>query len=335
MRAGLDTRLRWGLAVALSAAALAAWTVAGSFGQSLLAEIAIFALFAMALDLAAGLVGLMSLGHALYFGLGAYGLAVLTVRFGLPAGASTVLCVIIAGAAGAAVGRLIVRFSEVIFITLTLAFSEMFYAFVFGNRSLGGSDGISGVPRLALTGLGLDSGDPKVFAALTLGCAVAGFLALDTITRSPFGLVAAAIRQNPARAQALGAPLAAVRTTVYAISAALTGLAGALIAQLNGFVSPDLAGWSLSGLVLIMAILGGLGSVSGAAFGAVLVQTASHYVSRATGYWGFYLGLLFIAVVLFAENGLFAILRSAARAGAARHARRRPPDGASVPSAGQ
>lgn len=309
MKAALDTRLRWGIAVALSLAGLLAWDRTGFFGQGVLAELAIFAIFAMSVDLVAGMIGLMSIGHAMYFGMGAYGVALLTTGFDMSAGVASLIAIAATFAVAAAIGAIIVRFGEIIFIMLTLAFSEMFYAFIFGNRAIGGSDGIAGVPRLNLSWVGLDSDAPAVFSGLTLLLALVTFVGLDAIARSPFGLVANAVRQNPLRARALGTPLNAVRTAAYAISAALAALAGTLMAQLNAFVSPDLAGWTLSGLVLIMAILGGLGSISGAALGAVIVQLASQILSRWTGYWGFFLGVAFVAVVLFAENGLFALLR--------------------------
>lgn len=306
-----DTWLRWAIALVLMLAGLAVWSRAGAFGQGMVAEIAIFAMFAMAVDLVGGLVGLMSIGHAMYFGVGAYGVAYLTTAAGMSAGWAMLASVAGALVLGGLIGGVIVRFGEIIFIMLSLALAEMVYAFIFANRALGGSDGISGVGRLDLAAIGIDTARPASFAAIALLAALASFVALDILTRSPFGLIAAAVRQNPVRARALGTPLNRVRTTVYALSAALAALAGALLAQLNGFVSPDLAGWTLSGLVLIMAVLGGLGSISGAALGAVLIQTASHYMSRVTGYWGFFLGVLLIAVVLFAENGIFALLTRA------------------------
>lgn len=311
MSGRFDPSLRWGIAFALVLAGGVVWARAGAYGQGMVAEIAIFAMFAMAVDLVGGLVGLMSIGHAMYFGFGAYVVAFLTTSTTVGAGVATLISVAGALALGALIGGVIVRFGEITFIMLSLALAEMVYAFVFGNRALGGSDGIAGVSRLDLSAVGLDTASPATFTALVLIAAFASFVLLDAVTRSPFGLVAAAVRQNPVRARALGTPLNRVRMAAYAISAALAAGAGALLAQLNGFVSPDLAGWTLSGLVLIMAVLGGLGSISGAALGAVVIQTASHYISRLTGYWGFFLGLLLIAVVLFAENGIFALLRRA------------------------
>lgn len=304
--------LRWAIAVLLAVSAIVVWLTAGLFGQSLLAEVAIFAIFAMGVDLAAGHIGLMSIGHAMYFAMGAYGIALLG-KAGLAPGFAALVAVMATLAIAALIGHVIVRFGETIFIMLSLALSEMFYSFLFANRALGGSDGIAGVKRVDLGFIGVDAKSPATFALITVLSGVFVFVALDRIVTSPFGLVATAVRQNPIRARAMGTPINAVRTAVYALSAAVSAFAGCLLAQLNGFVSPDLASWTTSGLVLIMAILGGLGSISGAALGAVVVQTASHFIARLTGYWGFYLGLIFVVVVLFAENGLFALLRSATR----------------------
>jgi branched-chain amino acid transport system permease protein len=312
-RAGAEARLRWVLALLLLAGGGVAVASASSFGQSFVAEIAIFALFAMSTDFVAGGVGLMSVGQGLYFGLGAYTTAWLATGPGWPALGSVPIAMALAALAAAAVGAVIVRFGEIIFILLTLSLGEMVYAFIFADRDIGGSDGIAGVPRADLSALGLDFDDPRSFTLVALALAFATFVLLDGVLRSPFGLVMAAIRQNPLRARAQGADLTAVRTAVYSAGAALAALAGSLLAQLNQFVSPDLTGWMISGQVLIMAILGGLGSLSGAALGAVVIELASHYLARLTDKWGLIVGLVFIATVLFAENGLFALLRRVSR----------------------
>jgi branched-chain amino acid transport system permease protein len=310
--------VRWVLALALIIAGAITWRLAGFFGESLLAEIAIFALLAMSVDLLAGGTGLMSLGQAMYFALGAYTTAMLTTKYGLSALATMPVAMALAAIVALAVGVVIVRFGEIIFIMLTLALGEMFNSFVFANRGFGGSDGIAGVPRADLSLLGIDLGRPASFAAVVIVIAIAAFVFFDALSRSPLGLVFTAVRQNPTRARALGANLTAVRTTSYVIASTVAALAGTLMAQLNGYVSPDLAGWDLSGLVLIMVIFGGIGSISGAALGAVVIQLLNHYVSKYTSHWGLVLGLLFIVVVLFAENGLFALLcRAAGRRAAA------------------
>jgi len=312
LRGALDTRLRWGIAGALALAGLVAWLRASPFGEDLVAEIALFAIFAMSVDLLAGGVGLMSIGQASFFGLGGYVTAILTAQWGWTGGVAMLASIAAGIAVAGLVGCVIVRFNEITFILLTLSLGQMFSSYVGANRALGGSDGIPGVGRIDLSGIGLDSTDPSVFCAMVLMLTVVAFVAVDALVRSRFGLVAAAVRRNPSRARALGANLTLVRTTVYALSGGIAALAGSLLGQLNGYVSPDLTSWTLSGSVLIMVLLGGLGSISGAALGAVLVQTASHYVSRVTSYWGLLLGLLFICVVLFAENGVTALLRALA-----------------------
>jgi branched-chain amino acid transport system permease protein len=312
MNARVELVVRWVLALALVVAGAITWRFAGFFGQSLLAEIAIFALLAMSVDLLAGGTGLMSLGQAMYFGLGAYTTAMLTTRYGVAALVTMPVGMALAALVALAVGVVIVRFGEIIFIMLTLALGEMFTSFVFANRSFGGSDGIPGVPRADLAWLGIDLVHPASFAAVVLVIVLVAFVGFDALSRSPLGLVFTAVKQNPARARALGANLTAVRTASYVIASTIAALAGTLMAQLNSYVSPDLAGWDLSGLILIMVIFGGLGSISGAALGAVVIKLLSHYVAKFTSHWGLVLGLIFIVVVLFAENGLFAMLCRAA-----------------------
>jgi len=314
-----EVALRWLLTFLLLIAAIVTWRSAGFFGQSLLAQTAIFALFAMSVDFLAGGAGLMSLGQAMYLGVGAYVTAVLTTIWHVPALATVPIGMALAGVIAVALGAVIVRFGEIIFIMLTLAAGEMLYAFVFANRSVGGSDGIASIPRADLTGIGLDLGSGPVFSAVVLVIAFAVFVFFDALLRSPFGLILTAVRQNPARARALGASINRLRTAAYVVSSIVAALAGSLLAQLNHYASPDLTGWELSGLVLIMVLFGGLGSLSGAALGAVIIELLSHFTARYTSHWELILGLIFIAVVLFAENGIFALLSK----GAARLAARR------------
>lgn len=308
MNARPDVTLRWFLATLLLLVALVTWHSVGVFGQSLFAEVAIFALFAMSVDFLAGGVGLMSLGQAMYFGVGAYATAVLTTIWQVPVLATVPIGMVTAGILALTLGSIIVRFGEIVFIMLTLAAGEMLYAYVFANSSVGGSDGIPGIPRADLTAIGVDLGNGSAFSGLVVLMAFAVFAVFDALVRSPFGLVMAAVRQNPARARALGASINRVRTVAYVISSVVAALAGSLLAQLNHYASPDLMGWQLSGLVLIMVLFGGLGSLSGAALGAVVIALLSHVAAGYTSHWELILGVIFIVVVLFAENGLFALL---------------------------
>jgi branched-chain amino acid transport system permease protein len=304
---------RWIVASLLLIAALVAWKSASPFGQSLLAQTLIFALFAMSVDFLAGGAGLMSLGQAMYFGMGAYVTAICTTIWDRPALETIPIAMALAALVAFTLGSIIVRFGEIVFIMLTLAAGEMLYAYIFANRSVGGSDGIAGIPRADLSAIGIDLGDPKAFSFVVLVITFGTFIFFDALLRSPFGLVLAAVRQNPTRARALGCGVNRVRTISYALSSSVAALAGSLLAQLNNYASPDLSGWDLSGLVLIMVIFGGLGSLSCATLGACIIQLLSHFTSRFTSHWGLVLGLIFIVVVLFAENGLFALLLDAVR----------------------
>ncbi len=301
------------LAAALVVAALAYWQFSGIYGKELLAEIAIFAIFAMSLDLLVGYTGMVSLGHAAYLGIGAYVTAILTVLAGWPTGAAMVVSILAAGAAALIVGFFVVRLGGVFFIMITLAVGQMFHAYFFKNRALGGDDGMSGTPRLDLDFLGLDLIDPAVFALATVVLAGAVYLGLAAVARSPFGHLLIAIHQNENRVRALGCPVHAYKLAVYTLAAMVAGLAGSLVVQHTGFVSPELMFWTTSGEVLITVIVGGMGSLLGPAAGAAIIILLREELSSLTAYWTFFMGLFFIAVVLFADTGLYGALARLAR----------------------
>lgn len=307
--------LRWGLAAGLLLFGLIAWACAGYSGLERLALIAIFAIFAMSLDLLVGFVGMVSLGHALFFGLGAYAMAGFGVLAALPPGLAMVLSVLATGTAALLVGLVIVRLEGVFFIMITLAVGQMGFAFFDKSRAFGGNGGLSGVARLDLGALGIDLVDPASFALAALLIAALVFGALDLVARSPFGQVLAALQQNANRARALGCPVRRYKLAAFTLSGLVAGLAGSLMAQLTGFVSPDLLIWTTSGEVLIMVILGGAGSLSGAAAGAAIWLVLKDTLSSWTTHWMLVMGLFFIAVVLIAGEGLFgALVRLRSRA---------------------
>jgi len=320
MNADPDRQLRWVLALVLMAGGLAAWASTGYFGRSFLAEIALWAIVAMSLDLLAGFAGLICLGQALFFALGGYAVGILATQFGLGALAATGLAILLGLVAGFLVGAVVVRVGGVFFIMVTLAVGEMLHAFLFTSRRMGASDGLPGIPRADLKALGLNFDDAGTFALVALAAAFLVFVLLDRLAASPFGLVLRALHGNEKRLRALGANLWAVKTAVFTLAAGITALAGALFAQLNGFVSPDLAHWTVSGQVLIIVILGGLGSIAGPALGAVVVQVAAHLLAKHTGHWMLVLGALFVAVVMFAPHGLFGLLKAGLARGRGRHA---------------
>jgi branched-chain amino acid transport system permease protein len=301
-------RLRWTIAAALVLLGIADGMVAGYSGQERLATMAIFAILAMSLDLLVGFAGLVSLGHALFFGLGAYAMAGLTQFAQLSAAPAMALAVLSTGAAAWFVGALVVRLGGVFFIMITLAAGQMAFAYFEKARLWGGNGGMAGVPRLELDALGLDLGDPGQFALAALAVAALVFAGLDLVVRSPFGQVLAALHQNENRARALGCPVGRYKLAAFALSGMLAGLAGTMMAQLTGFVSPDLLIWTNSGEILIMVIVGGVGSLVGPAAGAALWILLRNALAGLTTHWMFAMGLFFIAVVLLAEQGLFGAL---------------------------
>ena len=305
------------IAVLLAGIAVVALFTSGYFGKELLAEIAILAILAMSLDLLVGVTGMVSLGHAGFLALGAYATAGATVLWGWPPVVALAFSVVAAALIAVGVGFFVIRLTGVFFIMITLAIGQMFHAYFFKARVLGGDDGMAGTPRFDLSVLGLDSGDPAVFAALLLVVAALVYLALLLVTRSPFGMMLAAIHRNEGRMASLGCPVRRYKLAAFGTAGAIAGLAGGLMAQHTGFVSPDLAFWTRSGQALIIVIIGGSGSLIGAAAGAALfvllrdqLSDGSFWKSLAlpaemATHWHLVMGLFFIAVVLLARDGLY------------------------------
>ena len=301
-------------AALLFLAALGAWRLAGYSGEDRLGEIAVWAIFAMSLDLIVGYAGLVSLGHALYFGLGAYAMAGCTLLLRWPPSLALLAAVAVAGLAAALTGALVVRLRGVFFIMITLAFGQMGWAYFLRSPSFGGVGGLSGIPPLDLSELGLALASPADFALFAILVAALAYVALAWLVASPFGRMLVAVHQNEGRARALGLAVAGCKLAAFTVAGALAGLAGALAAQRTAFVSPDLLVWTTSGEALIMVIVGGLGSLVGPAAGAMLWIVLRHALSDMTSYWMLVMGLFFVAVVLFAGNGLYGLVAQRGRA---------------------
>jgi branched-chain amino acid transport system permease protein len=296
------------VAIALLAAALIAWWFSGYAGQDRIGEIAIAAIFAMSLDLLVGYGGMVSLGHALFFGLGAYALAGLTVFLKWPPAAGLPMAILLTGVVALIIGRLIIHLGGVFFIMVTLAFGQMGWAWFARDKVFGGIGGLSGLPQIDLSIIDADLANPADFALAALAVATLVYLALARLVDSPFGAVVSAVHRNENRARALGCPVQHYKLAVFTIAAMLAALAGTLQAQRTGFVSPDLLVWTSSGEVLIMVIIGGLGSLLGPIAGAALWTLLHHYLSAVTPYWMAIMGAFFIAIVLFAGEGLYGAL---------------------------
>lgn len=295
---------RHGIAALTFLGLLIGWSQAGYFGMEILAEIAIFAILCMSLDLLAGYTGLVSLGHAALFGTGAYLFASCTIHGGYPVLPSMALASIGTGLIALLVGAVVTRVQGIFFIMITLAIGEMGYEFFFKNRTLGGDDGLAGISRLDLSGYGLDLADPGTFALTLILVTAVVYGLLSWLMLSPYGAVLRGIHSNPERMRALGLPVRFYQTSVFALSGLLAGFAGTLTAQHTMFITPQLLHWTTSGELLVMAILGGLGTLIGPVIGAAMVTLLRHELSNFTDYWGLWLGLFLILTVLTGRNGL-------------------------------
>jgi branched-chain amino acid transport system permease protein len=260
-----------GLAAALIALAVFP-AVGGKFGVDFVTKMMVFAIFALSLELLVGQVGLVCFGQAAFFGIAGYATVLLTPR-DAPASVWWLMPAAVAASALYALfmGSLSIRTRGVYFIMVTLAFSQMAYYVVHDTPLGGGTDGIylNLVPTLGVAGLELvDLGKAKPFYYFALGMLVAVFAFLAVLLRSRFGRALAGIRVNEQRMRAAGFSTYAYKLAAFVISGAVAGLAGFLFAVKDGFVNPELISWHVSGTVLMMIILGGLGSLQGAVLGA-------------------------------------------------------------------
>jgi branched-chain amino acid transport system permease protein len=313
-------RVSWLVPVLVAGALAFAPLVLGKYYQELVMQIMIYAIFALSLELLAGTTGLVSLGHAAFFGIGAYATALFAPQY--EAGSVLlllVLAMLTAAAYALLVGALSLRTREVYFIMVTLAFAQMAY-FIFHDTAIGGgSDGMYLTMRPVLDFKGtllIDLEQPRHRYFLALGLLVLcyGFLAL--VLRSRFGHALAGIRINEQRMRAAGYQTYRYKLAAFVLAGALAGMAGFLSAAKNGVVNPELLSWHESGAVLMMIILGGLGSLRGAVIGAVaFVLLKEFYSSEAllgpaiAGRWQLTLGLTMIAFVALLPKGLIGIGR--------------------------
>lgn len=286
--------------------------VAGEFTLLLATKIAALALFAMSLDLLLGYTGLVSFGHAAFFGIGAYAAAKAAPEY---AAANVLLTLPIAIAAAAvvamAVGALAIRTRGVYFIMVTLAFGQMVYYVIHDVPYFGGSDGvlIFSRPEIRLgEWLLLDLAHPTVYFEFTLVMvALAGWL-LSRIARAPFGHVVRGIRENEQRMSALGYNTYIYKLASFAIAGAFAGLAGYLAAYQSEYVSPAMLGWKESGLALMMVILGGSGTLIGPVLGAAALVVLQEVLAEYTEHWMGIMGLVVIVTVVLLRRGLWGLI---------------------------
>jgi branched-chain amino acid transport system permease protein len=276
-------------------------------------RVLVLGLAAMSLNFLLGFTGVLSFGHAAYFGLGAYG-AGLTLKY---LAASTPLALLLGmllgGIAGAILGALIARRRGVYFAMVTIAFGQVFYYIAFQWSSLtGGDDGLRGFSRQPLH-LGFASidilGNSNAFYFFVLACFALAVAVMALLLRSPFGRTMVAIRENERRARFLGIPVELHIWIAFTLSCFFVALAGALYALLNNFADPHDLRWDQSGDFVIMAVLGGMRSFWGPLIGAAIFVVLQDYVSSQTENWMSFIGLFFVLVVLFFPRGVIGIIR--------------------------
>jgi len=303
----------------LGALLLAAFPLIGStFYIQLGAKIMIMAIFAMSLDLLVGHTGLVSLGHAAYFGLAAYMLALITPKYEAASLWLTLPVAIVAAAAAALViGFLVVRTGGVYFIMVTLAFAQMLYSLFHDTKLGGGSDGIyiNIRPELTVGSIKpLDLENPVQFYYLVLMFMLGVYAFLNKLRCAPFGRALAGIRANENRMRSIGYPVFGYKLGAFVLAGALAGLAGYLAACQFGFVNPEILAWHQSGTVLMMVILGGMGRFHGAIIGAfayILLQellSASAMFGAYAKHWQLAMGSLIVLIVLVLPRGLADLL---------------------------
>ncbi len=305
----------------LLAVPLWAWWTDEPFTITLATRVVILALAGVGLNLALGLGGMVSFGHAMFFGIGGYAMGILASQAQdyeplmewpiLIEGTKSMpviwLTAIVFSALGAlAVGALSLRTTGVYFIMITLAFGQMFYYFAISWPAYGGEDGLSIYVRNEFPGL--NTLDPIQFFALCFAILLAVLFFMSRLAKSAFGLALVAARQNQERVQTVGIGVYRLRLAAFTISGAITGLAGALFADLNRFVSPTMFSWQTSGEIMVFVILGGVGRLYGPVAGAALFIVLENVLGGLSEYWHIYLGALLLGVVLFARGGLIGLL---------------------------
>jgi branched-chain amino acid transport system permease protein len=318
--AGARTLVLWAiLVVALALVPYAAEALGQPAWTSLATRIVILAIGAASLNLALGYCGLISFGHAAWYGIGGYVVGILFFHdasgeplFGFISGTQQMLisvptAILVAGIFSAVLGALSLRTSGVQFIMITLAFAQMLFFFFIALKAYGGDDGLIVRRRNELPFI--NTRDGTVFYWVCLVCALAWFLLMSRIVNSRFGKVLTGIRQSERRMAAIGVSTYRYKLAVFVISGMGAGLAGALMANHTRYVSPDMLHWIQSGEFMIMVILGGAGTLFGPAAGAAVLIALESQLAAWTEHWQVILGPLLVLMILFARGGLSGLVR--------------------------
>ena len=323
-----ETIVNIALALLLLAIPLVALQLDSPFYVTLATRMAILALAAVGLNLALGLGGLVSFGHAAFFGVGGYAAGILAshafsgqpLDFGLFELAGTnqmpiiwLVALVTSGLLALVIGAISIRTTGVYFIMITLAFAQMTYYFAISWPAYGGEDGLSIFVRNGFPGI--NTLRPLSYFFLCYGVLLVVLVLFAVIRDSRFGAALQAARQNEVRVASVGIAPYRIRLVAFVISGMITGLAGALYADLNRFVSPSMLSWHMSGEFIVLIILGGVARLYGPVAGAMLFVMFDFLLGGWTDRWQLFLGLILLGVVLFARGGLMGWLAGKARHG--------------------
>jgi branched-chain amino acid transport system permease protein len=309
----LEHPLRPWVALPILAALLALPLVMQAVGQPfytvLASRILIFAMVATSLNLLVGFGGMVSFGHAAFFGTGAYVVGILMYHGVSSAWIGWPMAVAVAALAALVIGAISLRTRGVYFIMITLAFAQMLYFVFVSFRTYGGDDGLA-LEHRSQIGFDLDLKPDITFYYVVLAVVCTVFYAVFRLVNARFGRVLQGIRENETRMEALGYAVYRYKLIAFVIAGGIAGLGGALLANQNGLASPNMLHWSQSGMLLIMVILGGVGFLYGGVLGAAVLLLLEEILSGYTMHWQLGVGCVLLAVVLFAPNGLGSLLRA-------------------------
>jgi branched-chain amino acid transport system permease protein len=288
------------------------------FYVTLATRVVVLALAAVGLNLALGLGGLLSFGHAAFFGLGGYVAGILATHAfnaeplfaGIPGTTSMpviwLVAVMVAGLVALPIGVISLRTTGVYFIMITLAFAQMIYYFAISWPAYGGEDGLSIYVRNAFPGV--NTAQPLPYFLICFAVLMATLLLFRLVEGSRFGSALQGARQNGVRLAAVGIQPFQIRLVAFTLSAMITGLAGALYADLNRFVGPSMLSWHMSGELMVLIILGGKGRLFGPVAGAMIFICLEYVLGGITERWQFFLGLILLGIVLFARGGFLGLV---------------------------
>jgi branched-chain amino acid transport system permease protein len=278
----------------------------GGYLLSFSARVMIFAIAAVALDLLVGYCGLISFGHAAFIGLGAYAVGILSAHGLSDALISLPMAIAVAALYALLTGLVCMRTTGVYFIMITLAFGQMAFFTASSLAPYGGDDGLTIAARNTIAGLSLLNNE-RVFYYVVLGCLLACYLFCRALVVSRFGRVVRAAKENPVRIATIGFDVYRFQLAIYVIAGALAGLSGFLLANATEFVSPAYMSWQRSGELIVMVLLGGMGSLNGAIIGTAVYLLAEEWLSGFTEHWKVIFGPALVLVVLFARGGLIGL----------------------------